>query len=94
MKSNSFKTDFYTNQYNYLKGGLDFFRKANNGLIITNIDKENQLIHKNKEKVLSYIQTQKTAYLFDIMNKFDIDAITAKRILNLLEEEGKIKVNV
>jgi ribosomal protein S25 len=93
MKSNFFKNNFYSRQYDCFREGMNFYQKANTGILITNVDRERELIKKNKDNVLDLIKKQKTVYLTEIMDTFDLNVVVAKRILNELEQEGKIKIN-
>lgn len=44
------------------------------------------------DRVYEYIKEKKTLSLIDIMNKFDLDPIVAKAIINKLASEKKILI--
>lgn len=50
-------------------------------------------IEESKEKVLIFIGEKKKVYLSEISEKFGLDLVETKQIINELEKEGKIRVN-
>jgi len=80
-------------QTQLIKLGLEFPLDAINGILVTNVDREKSIVKRYKEKVLSFIEEKKKVYLSEISDKFNLDIVETKLILNELEKEGKIKVN-
>ncbi|TRZ54624.1 hypothetical protein D4Q76_02055 [archaeon] len=64
-----------------------------NGILLTNVSKERMIVKQNKDKVLSFIAEKKRAYLSEICEKFSLNIVETKMILNELEKERKIIIN-
>ncbi len=73
--------------------GVNFPINSINGILLSNVDREKVLVSKNKDKILSFIRSKKKVYFSEIGEKFNLDLVTVKLILNKLEEEGKINLN-
>lgn len=71
----------------------EFPLSAINGILLTRVDKDKITVSKNKDKVLNFISERKRAYLSEITEKFNLDIVETKLILNELQKEGKIKIN-
>ena len=77
-------------QIKLLSNGLNFSEMASNGILLTEVDKEKEMINKYKNRVLEFIHIKKRAYLDEIANEFKLKIIEVKLIINQLEREHKI----
>jgi len=75
------------------ESGLKFPINSINGILVTNTDKEKMKIDQHKNDVLSFIETRKKVYLSELCEKFNLDIVESKLILNKLQKEGKIQLN-
>ena len=72
--------------------GLNFPQMVISSILLTEVDKEKSFVDDYKNKVLSFIQTNKRAYINEISDSFKITTFQTRLILNLLEHEGKISI--
>ncbi len=80
-------------QAQLVRTGSTFMFDSINGLLLTNVSREKMVVRQNKEKVLSFIAEKKRAYLSEICEKFNLNIVEVKMILNELEKERKIIIN-
>jgi len=81
-----------TPQIKLMTDGLNFPQMVISSILLTEVDKEKSFVDDYKNKVLSFIQTNKRAYINEISDSFKITTFQTRLILNLLEHEGKISI--
>lgn len=81
--------------YGPINLGLGLYLPQNlaSGFFLTNIDKEEILVEKYKERVLNFIQKHKTVYMSDLRREFPLSLFELQLVINKLKEEGKIKID-